>query len=260
MQNALEAKECKKVLTVSNDYNITLSNKWDDGVYACAMKGGDYQLSKSIAQKNFKSKNLQMRKKWLYRYIKVDFATGNYSDVLEASQDLIALISDDKDSKYKDIYRYIFDTYDRLEKHDEMIKAMAAIEKQFGLNYKDIERYISVMSIGSERKDDAMVIKYGSKVMQIQEKSDSHVQSPYVEFTLYQAYINRENYNKALNVIKSLDSVKLNNNDRARQKYLKATVLGKLWRDEEAKVAYTQAIKADPESAWAKLAKSALKL
>jgi hypothetical protein len=37
-------------------------------------------------------------------------------------------------------------------------------------------------------------------------------------------------------------------------------VLSKLWRDEEAKKAYEEAIKVDANSAWAKLAKTALEL
>ena len=51
--------------------------------------------------------------------------------------------------------------------------------------------------------------------------------------------------------------MELDKQTRARQKYLLGSVLSKLWRDEEAQVAYQQSIEADPESAWAKLAKSA---
>lgn len=257
MKNALKENECHEVLVMSNDYNVTLSDEWDDGVYECAMSGGDYSLAKNIALKNFKSQNLEHRKKWLFRYVKVDFSTGNYSDVIDASKDLIRLIEEDKDSPYNEVYRYLFDTYDRLEKQDEMIQIMLKIEELFGLNYKDIERYVSVMSIGSERKDDNIVIKYGTKVMSIQKSSNSSAQSPYVEFTLYQSYTNKEDYNKALEIIESLDSIELQKSDRARQKYLKGVVLNKLWRDEEAREAYSEAIAADPDSAWAKLATTA---
>jgi len=257
MKQSLEHKECSHVLTISNEYNITLSNEWDDGVYACAMKGGDFELSKSIAAKNLQSKNIEFRKKWLYRYIKVDFATGNYSDVLDASKDLITLIDKKKDSPYKNIYRILFDTYDRLEKKDELLKYIAKIESQFGVSYKDIERYVAVVAFGVAKKDDTIVIKYATYVMNIQTKSSSYAQSPYIEFTLYQAYINKEDYNQALFVIKSLDKVKLNKTDRARQQYLLGSVYTKLWRDEEAQNAYKQAIAAAPNSAWAKLAQDA---
>ena len=257
MKLALENRECQEVLNISNDYNITLSNKWDDGVYECSMMGGDYILAKKIASRNLSIKDLELRKKWLFRYIKVDFATGNYSDVIEASKELKSLISEDKDSKYKDVYRILFDTYQRLEEGDKLLDAILDIEKVFGVDYRDIERYVAVMSIGSEKKDDNIVIKYGEKVVKIQNSSSSYAQSPFVEFTLYQSYINTENLTKALKIIKSLDKVELDKQTRARQKYLLGSVLSKLWRDEEAQVAYQQSIEADPESAWAKLAKSA---
>jgi hypothetical protein len=78
-----------------------------------------------------------------------------------------------------------------------------------------------------------------------------------VEFTLYQSYLNKEELEKALNIIKSLNTVELNKQTRSRQKYLLGTILSKLWRGEEAQKAYQDAIDADASSAWAKLAKSA---
>ena len=257
MENSLDKKACKDVLVIANDYNITLSNSWDDGIYECAMKGGNYELSKSIASKNFQSKNLKHRKKWLYRYIKVDFVTGNYSDVISASKDLIVLIQDDKNTQYKDVYRYLFDTYQRLEKGDEMIDLIDNIQKVFGLDYKDLDRYVAMVSLGSQRGDDTMVVRYGREALKIQEKSDSHAQSPFLEFTLYQAYNAKEDYSSALEVIEILNDVDLSKKERARQKYLLGTVLTKLWRDDEAIKAFEEAIKADPESPWASLAKTA---
>jgi len=257
MKISLENRECQEVLNISNEYNVTLSDKWDDGIYECSMKGGDYQLAKSIASKNVKSKNLDERKKWLYRYIKIDFAIGNYSDVIDASKDLISLIKNVKTSQYKDVCRYLFDTYQRLEKSEDMIAAIVDVQNIFGLDYKDLDRYASVMSIGSDKKDDNIVIRYGEEVMKIQNSSASNPQSPFVEFTLYQSYINTKDLNSALDIIKSLDDVDLSKSDRSRQKYLLGTVYSKLWRDEEATKAYKASIDADSTSAWAKLAEGA---
>ena len=257
MTDSLKEKKCHEVLQISNEYNITLSPEWDDGLYICAMKGGDYEMAKTLSNKHLRIKDLELRKKWLSRHIKVDFKIGNYSDVLEASRDLIALIDDDKKSKYIEVYRTIFDTYQRLEQKNSMLKAILKIEDIFGIDYIDLDRYIAVMRIGDERKDDAIVIKYGSIAMQIQTKSSSHPQSPFLEFTLYQAYMNQEDYAKALQTITILNSVNIEKTDRARQKYLLGTVYSKLWRDEDAIKAFDDAIKADTTSAWAKLAKTA---
>jgi len=257
MKQALEIKECNSVLVISSRYKVELSDEWDDGVYECAMKGADFELAKKMAEKNLKSKNINERKKWLYRYIKVDFATGNYSNVIEASKELVSLIKDDKNSKYKDIYRVIFDTYHRLENQQKMIESITRLVQEYKEDYIDIERYVAVMAVGSDIKDSNMVIEYGEKIMAIQKNSGSYAQSPFVEFALYQAYIDKENYSKALEVIESLEAVELNKNDRARQKYLLGSVLEKLWRDEESQKAYQEAIDTEPNSAWAELAKSA---
>jgi tetratricopeptide (TPR) repeat protein len=257
MKEALKLKECQEVLNIATNYKISLSLEWDNGIYECSMKGADFLLAKKIASRHLKSKDINERKKWLYRYIKVDFATGNYSDVVEASKELISLIEDDKNSKYLDVYRVLFDTYQRLEKYDKMIDAISKIEKIYGVDYRDIERYVAVVNIGTQTKDDNLVIKYGDKVMKIQKSSSSSAQSPFVEFALYQAYINKDNNDKALDVIKSLDNVELTPSQRARQKYLLGAVYSKLWQEENAKKAYSEAINAQPDSAWAKLAKDA---
>ncbi|MFT7861215.1 MAG: flagellar protein, partial [Sulfurimonas sp.] len=259
MKNSLENKNCEGVLIISSEHNVTLSSKWDDGIYECAMMGGDYQLAKQMTQKNIDADNLKEKEMWLYRYIKVDFATGNYQDLLQAAKDLIKLIELDKQSKYLDVYRILFDTYNRLEKEDEMIKAIVKVEETFKDSYKDIDRYANMVAVGVLKKDDNMVIKYGKKIYDIQQKTDAHPQTPYVEFSLYRAYMNKEDYKAALEVIKSLDSATLPPQERARQKYLLGSVYEKLWQDEEAEKAYDAAIKAEENSAWAKLAQSAKK-
>lgn len=260
MKQSLEKKRCNEVLVTSNEYNITLSDEWDDGIYECAMQGADYELARETSTKNLNSKNIENRKKWLYRHIKLDFATGNYSDLLEASKELIILISDDKNSKYLDIYRIIFDTYQRLEQDENMLKAAVDLQKIFGVNYKDIERYVAVIGVGVENKDNNIVIKYAKDVMEFQNKTNSYTQSPYVEFSAYEAYVDMGELNKALEVIKSLESIELKKKDRVRQKYLLGSIYNKLWRDSEADKAYKEVVELDPDSAWAELAKSAMKI
>lgn len=257
MQEALGTKECSKVLLLASKYQIDLSAQWDDGIYECAMKGADFALAKKMADRNLKSKELEQRKKWLYRYIKIDFATGNYSNVIEASKELITLIAKEKGSEYQDVYRVLFDTYHRLENSEKMVEAIAKVIEVYGENYIDIDRYAAVMTVGNAKKDSNLIIQYGEKVLKIQKTSASYPQTPFVEFTLYEAYIQKEEFAKARDVIKTLDTVELPKGQRARQKYLLGNVLAKLWKDAEANKAYQEAIDADPNSAWAKLAKSA---
>ena len=257
MKIALKDKRCQEVLDISKDYNITLSNEWDDGVYECSFIGANFELAKTIAKRNLSSKDMELRKKWLFRYIKVDFETGNYESIIDASKELISLIEEDENSSYKEVYRILFDAYKRSGNTDKLLDAIMKIQKVFGQDYKDIERYIELMSLGNKNKDDNLVIKYGEEVVKIQNDSSSYTQSPFVEFTLYQTYLNLEDLDKALQIIKSLDTVELSKKDRSRQKYLLGTIYSKLWREADADKAYDAAIEADPDSAWAKLATSA---
>ncbi|MGE0738781.1 tetratricopeptide repeat protein [Sulfurimonas sp.] len=260
MQESLETKECNKVLQLASKYQIELSAQWDDGIYECAMKGADFLLAKKMADRNLKSKELEQRKKWLYRYIKIDFATGNYTNVIEASKELIALIAKEENSAYKDVYRVVFDTYHRLENTQKMIESMAKVVEVYGEEYLDSDRYAAMMTAGGNTKDINLVITYGEKILRMQKSSGSLAQTPFVEFALHEAYTQKEDYAKALDVIKMLDAVELDKNQRARQKYLLGSVLAKLWRDAESDKAYQEAIDADPASAWAGLAKSAKEL
>ena len=257
MKIALKDKKCQEVLDVSKDYNITLSNEWDDGVYECSFIGANFELAKTIAQRNLSSKDMELRKKWLFRYIKVDFETGNYENIIDASKELISLIEEDENSNYKEVYRILFDAYKRSGNTDKLLDAIMKIQKVFGQDYTDIERYIELMSLGNKNKDDNLVIKYGEEVVKIQNDSSSYTQSPFVEFTLYQTYLNLEDLDKALQIIKSLDTVELSKKDRSRQKYLLGTIYSKLWKEADADKAYDASIKVDPDSAWAKLAISA---
>jgi len=252
----LANKECKKTLALFYDYELTLEQKYDDALYKCAFKEADYKLASSLVQNHLKIKDLEQRKIWIMRYIKVLFAQNKYKKLVLVAKDLLTLVDNDK--KYKEVYRYLFDSYKELENQAGMIESIAKIEEYFGHLYADIERYVDMIDIGVANKDNGMIIKYGKIVRELQAKTNTYLQSPYVEFSLYQAYIELEDYNKALDVIKSLDSVdSLTNTQRARQKYLLGSVYNKLWRDEEAKRAYEEAIKADKNSPWAKLAQSA---
>ena len=261
MKKLLTENSCGDVVNLSNKYKITLASKWDEKLYKCAESGADIALSKKLIDKNIGSKNIQQREKWLFRDIKINFMMSKYNEVLSGSQDLISLIGDEKEveknTKYREVYRYIFDSYQRLSNEQKMLSIIDKLETIYGINYTDIDRYVAIVGIGSKMMDNNIIIKYATDIMNLQKRTFSYTQTPYVEFTLYQAYITDEYYEKALAVIISLDDRDLSKNDRSRQKYLLGNVYSRLWRDDEAQVAYQESIDADSNSAWAKLAKSA---
>jgi tetratricopeptide (TPR) repeat protein len=164
------------------------------------------------------------------------------------------------DSKYNQVYRVLFDAYSRLEDDENMLHQVNDLERVYGINYKDLDRYTAVMNIGVKKKDNNLITKYANNVFTIQNASDSFPQTPFVEFTLFQAYFDREEYSKALEVLLSLDKRDLDKTQRSREKYLLGLTHDKLWRNDEAKKYYKEAIEADSNSPWANLAQSALQM
>lgn len=260
MRESLQAKKCRQVINLSQTYNVTLSSKWDSDIFECAFKGGNYTLAKTMASTHLKEKNITERMAWLLRYIKTDFQTGNYSEVVDASKELITLVNMERSKEYDDVRRLLFDAYQRLGNKEGMIGSISEIEKAFGLVYKDSERYAQMVTLAQNRKDDQMVVNFAMKVMQLQKKIGAYTQTPYVEFTLAQAYINLAKEREALKVLESLNDRNLNSEKRSRQKYQLGSLYQKLSQEDAAKTAYEESIKADENSAWAKLSKDTLAL
>ena len=259
MQRSLENNACQEVLMLSNEHNVSLPSKWDEALYACFFKGGDFVKAKEIASKNINAQDIAKRQEWLLKYAELDFSVGEYQEALDATKDLIALM-EINGGEYHQAYRLAFDIYQRLQKPKEMLQALDTLEKHFGDDYRDIDRYVAAMAYGVDQNDDTVILKYGTKVMDIQTKAQGYPQTPYVEFTLYSAYNNKERYQEALKVIASLDERELDSSQRSRQKYLLGNVYEKLWRNSDAKKAYEASVEADASSAWAKLSTSALEL
>jgi len=134
------------------------------------------------------------------------------------------------------------------------------IEDAYPNDFKDIERYTQMVSLGLKRKDEAMVQTYSRKVMALQVRTKTYTQSPYIEFTLAQSYQNLGKDTEALKVLKTLNTRKMTNEKRARQQYLIGAIEQKAGRKREARDAFNASIKADKNSAWGKLANDALAL
>ncbi len=256
----LNEKKCNEVVNISGEYNIKLSSEFDDQLYECYMKIPQLVMAKNMAIANLKTPTLAQRIKWMYRYTNVSFQTGDYKNSIKMGNDVITLIGNDKKSPYLDIYRTMFDANQRMGDDIKMIAMMAKVVNVFGDNFKDIERYVQMMALGTRMKDDNIIITYGDKVMALQRKTASYSQSPYAEFTTYQSYMNKANTAKAMDILFSLDKRTLSKEQRARQKYLLGALLQKKGRNADAKREFQKALQAQKDSPWAKLASDAMKL
>lgn len=256
----LEEGKCAEAIKLHRMYRVKLLPKWDPLTFDCALKMGNFPVAKKIAQGHIKATNMKERQEWLLRLVKTHFEQGEYKEALKGGKELITLLEIEKNPQADEIYRVMFDASERIGDGEGMIRYIKGCEASFGLTFKDIERYTQTMSLGLKRKDEVLVQNYAQKVMTLQERTKTYTQSPFVEFTLAQSLINQDKNKEALSVLKTLDERKLNGERRSRQYYLIGSLALKLGQNAEANRAFNASIKADPASAWGKLAKEALAL
>lgn len=260
IKSKLKAGRCNEVVSITNEFGVKLGADFDDDLYSCYMRIPQLDLAKKMAATDMNTKNVTDRIKWMYRYANVMFQTGDYQNTIKVGNDVLTLIGRDRKSPYFDLYRTMFDAYQRVGNGNKMIDIMTKIMGLYGESFKDIERYVQMINLGSQLKDDNIIITYGNRVMELQRKTATYTQTPYVEFTTYQSYMNKNDLTRSLDTLYSLDKRALTKDQRARQKYLLGALLQKKGRTIEAKAQLKQAIAAQKDSPWAKLAQDALKL
>ncbi|MBD3809065.1 MAG: flagellar protein [Sulfuricurvum sp.] len=256
----LKEGKCAEALRLQKMYKIKLLTEWDESLFNCALKTTQYATAQKIAQRHLKSKSIPERQIWLYRMVKTEFGLGEYKEAIKGGEELIALLGVEKNPPLNDIYRTMFDAAQRLGDGDGMVRHIKSIEGAYPNDFKDIERYTQMVSLAQKRKDETMTQTYGRKVMALQDRTKTYTQTPYIEFTLAQSYQNVRKDGDALKVLKTLNARQLTPQRRSRQQYLIGSIEQKFGRKREARDAFNASIKADPASAWGKLAKEALTL
>jgi tetratricopeptide (TPR) repeat protein len=256
----LKEGKCNEAMKLQKMYKIKLLPEWDEALFNCALKTTQYETAKAIAKKHLKSNSIQERQIWLSRMVKTQFGLGEYKEAIKGGNELITLLEVEKNPPLNDIYRVMFDAAQRLGDGEGMIRHIKSIEGSFENDFKDIERYTQMVSLGLKRKDEALTQTYARKVMALQQRTKTYTQSPYIEFTLAQSYQNLGKEGDALNVLRTLNGRKMSNEKRARQHYLIGAIEQKLGNNRQAREAFDASIKADKDSAWGKLAKDALAL
>lgn len=256
----LKEGKCIDAMKLQKMYKIKLLSEWDESLFNCALKTTQYATAKKIAQRHLKSNSIQERQVWLSRMIKTQFGLGEYKEAIKGGNELISLLATEKNPPLNEIYRTMFDAVQRVGDAEGMIRHIKSVEASYPNDFKDIERYTQMVSLGLKRKDETLIQTYARKVMVLQERTKTYTQSPYIEFTLAQSYQNLGKDTDAVKVLRTLNSRKMTNEKRARQQYLIGAIEQKLGNKRQSRDAFNASIKADKNSAWGKLAKDALSL
>ncbi|NOQ30659.1 MAG: flagellar protein [Helicobacteraceae bacterium] len=260
MKQVLSKKDCNEVIRLSKEYKIELSGEWDVGLYECGMSGGDYALAQRELDKHNADKDIKERSQWLKRKIVLDYKMGNYKEVIKVANDLKILSQSDKNEEYNSVLRELFDSYYATLNSDGMITTIQAIQSYDGLKLQDIDRLTQVATLAVKKNDAAMVVTYATKVMELQAKTKTYTQTPYIEFSLATALMELKKFNQAKKIYIALLERELQPLATSRTYYQIGAIEQIELNDTKAKVAYEKSVQADKNSPWAGLSSDALKM
>jgi tetratricopeptide (TPR) repeat protein len=256
----LRAGKCEASIELINQYDLNLSKDDDLKLYECSIKAGKYPLGEEISKRKIETGSNTLD--WTYRYSQVLYKTGRYEEFLEVSDEVLELMKADRSDKYLDIYYDRFQAYDILRLEDEVLETADKLQKIFKDTYRNLQPFKRAVAIGKKRRDLFLIEKYGYKVIEIQEKLASFVESPDIEFLLITSLKEQDKVEETVDVAQRLINRKasLQKDEVARGYYELGIALQSLNRIEEAKESFKNSKDASPNNVWGRLSSDYLEL
>ena len=230
----LNEQKCDKAITVMKEYNVSVSKKYDNKIYNCAMETLNYETASVVCNKYLDSPDDKIFIKWMQRKIEVLYRQNDYKDLVSAVDDLCAV-------KKKGCYKYQlykFFALWNLKEYKKALKVTMKLDKKKDI--RNTDAYINIVRWAIENKDFLLAATYAKKIIDLQDFFKTYPYSPFVDF-VYAKY--SKNKNEAVKVLKSLlKRVKGENKARAlfmlanltkNQKYLNECIKVKnstLWK------------------------------
>jgi len=251
-------KSREETIKLIDNYKISLPESEDEKLFQCSIKTGKYELATKITKRNIeKSRNTL---DWVYRHSQILLKTGKYREFIEVSDEVISLMNLDGNDKYLHIYYNRFKAFNILRKDNEAIKTVNMLDKYFKNTYRNLQPYKSVVSIGKDRKDDLLIEKFAKRVIKIQSKLKSYIETPEIELLLITSLKHQNKIDEAIKVAEELLKRDVKNSVKARIYYEIGIANQSLKRDKTAKSNFKKSYEISPNNVWGKLSKDYLEM
>ena len=210
----LNTKNCEKAINIKKEYNISVTKKYDEKIYNCAMKTFNYDTASVVCNKYLDSPNDKIFVKWMEKKIEVLYKQNDYKNLINAVDDLCAV-------KKKGCYKYQlykFFALWNLKEYKKALKVTMKLEKKKDI--RNTDAFINIVRWAVENKDFLLAATYAKKIIDLQDFFKAYPYSPFVDF-VYAKY--SKNKNEAVKVLKALLK-RVNGEDKARALFMLANL------------------------------------
>gem|GEM_PF-1005408 len=254
--NLQNRTNCETAIKFIEKYSLTLPNKEDEKLFNCSMKTGKYKLSTDIAKRNIDSG--QNTLDWVYRYSQIMLNTGKYKKFISLSDEVISLMNIDGSDKYLDIYYDRFKAFNILRKDEKVIETVNKLDKYFRDSYKNLQPFKSIVSIAKDRKDDLLIEQFAKRVIKIQQRFKSYLESPEIELLLITSLKHQNKIKEAISVGEEVLNRKMSKEKKARIYYELGVAYQNLNNLKKSKTNFEKSVAISPNNVWSKLSQDYL--
>jgi len=210
----LDEKKCEKAMQLKKEYNVSVSKKYDNKIYNCAMKSLNYDIASVVCNKYLDSPNDEIFIKWMQKKIEVLRTMNNYKNLVSAINDLCAV-------KKKGCYKYQlykFFALWNLKEYKKALKVTMELEKKKDI--RNTDAFINIVRWAVENKNYLLAATYAKKIIDLQNFFKTYPYSPFVDF-VYAKY--SKNKTEAIKVLKELLK-RVTGEDKARALFMLANL------------------------------------
>jgi len=245
--NDLKVKKCDEAIKYYKKFNVTLSKKYDEDLYNCAYQVREFNLASRICNKYLLDEDDKVVLKWLKNKAKIYEITSNYKK--------LALIIDDicniqKTNCYELKYKQFF-AYYHLNEPKEFLKIASNLMKKD--NIKNIDIFMKVVLYAKRQKDTLLTYTYAKKILELQRKYNTYIQSPYIDFLFVDTAKKLNKTKEAIKTLKYLVTLNIDDESKARAYYMLTSLTAN-------KKYLKKCIKLKNSKTWQPLCKDSLEL
>ncbi len=254
----LKNGNCDNAISLVNKFELKLDQNDDEKLYECSMKNSQYSIAEEISKRRISLS--QETLKWLFRYSQVLINSGRYLEFLKVSDEVLSMISIEKNNDFNSIYFDRYRAFEMLQNDEKVLETVNILDKIFKDDYKNLQPFKSVIDIAVKRKDDLLIEKYGKKILTIQERLNSFVETPEVELLITTSLQHQNKFSEAINILETLLKRDISNDVKSRAYYELGSAYYNLKNTKLAKDSFQKSFDLSPNSSWGKLSGDFLKL
>ena len=257
----LKNDRCKDAIYLAEEYNATISPKYEMKYFECLLRTASYQKALELAKNHLKERELPTRLEWMYLALKAYSKLDQNKKVILLAEDIEKLSKIVKTDKYNDIVYAKAEAYYNLKEYDELMLAeVRKAEKLFPKDVRNIDLFMKVLRFAKAKKNDLLIVNYAKKIIQLQHEHKISHYSPLVELDYINALKRLKQYDKALKEDLKLLYVELTDKQRANVLYIAGELSLKLNKEKEAKEFFIKCGEIVEDSAWQRLCAQSLEL